>query len=95
MEIGTIPFLMLATLLVLTERIGAAQGPSAPYPPPGKLIDVGGHRVHLYCIGDGSPTVMIVGAGFSFDWGLVQPEAAKFTRVCTYDPSGWAWSEAG
>jgi pimeloyl-ACP methyl ester carboxylesterase len=38
---------------------------------------------------------MIVGAGFSFDWGLVQPEAAKFTRVCTYDVSGTAWSDPG
>ncbi len=38
---------------------------------------------------------MIVGAGFSFDWGLVQPEVAKSTRVCTYDPSGTAWSDPG
>jgi pimeloyl-ACP methyl ester carboxylesterase len=38
---------------------------------------------------------MIVGAGFSFDWALVQPEVAKFTTVCTYDVSGTAWSDAG
>jgi pimeloyl-ACP methyl ester carboxylesterase len=61
----------------------------------GKLIDVGGYRVHLYCIGTGSPAVIIVGAGFSFDWGLVQPEAAKFTQVCSYDHSGIGWSEDG
>lgn len=61
--------------------------------PLGTLIDVGGYRVHLYCIGRGSPTVMIVGAAFSFDWDLVQPEVAKFTRVCTFDPSGTAWSD--
>ena len=36
---------------------------------------------------------MIVGAAFSFDWALVQPEVAKFTRVCTFDPSGTAWSD--
>ena len=63
--------------------------------PLGKLVDAGGYRVHLYCTGAGSPTVMIVGAGFSFDWGLVQPEIAKFTRVCTYDPAGTAWSDPG
>lgn len=62
--------------------------------PPGTLVDVGGYRVHIYCTGAGSPTVMIVG-GFSFDWGLVQPEVAKFTRVCTYDASGTAWSDPG
>ena len=73
---------------------GDTQTPGKVEPQPlGTLVDVGGYRVHLYCIGRGSPTVMIVGAAFSFDWGLVQPEVAKFTRVCTFDPSGTAWSD--
>ena len=67
---------------------------SAP-PPLGKLVDVGGYRVHLYCTGEGTPTVVIVGAGFSFNWGLVQPEVAKFTKVCSYDHSGIGWSDDG
>jgi pimeloyl-ACP methyl ester carboxylesterase len=66
-----------------------------PPPPLGKLVDVGGYRVHLYCTGTGNPTVVIVGAGFSFDWGLVQPEVAKFTQVCSYDHSGIGWSDSG
>jgi len=75
---------------------GLALAAFAQTPPPlGKLVDVGGYRVHLYCTGQGTPTVMIVGAGFSFDWGLVQPEAAKLTLVCTYDVSGTAWSDPG
>ena len=61
----------------------------------GKLVDVGGYRVHLYCTGSGSPAVIIVGAGFSFNWGLVQPEVAKFTQVCSYDHSGIGWSDSG
>jgi pimeloyl-ACP methyl ester carboxylesterase len=61
--------------------------------PLGTLTDVGGYRVHLYCTGVGGPTVMVVGGGFSFDWGLVQPEVARRTRICTYDPSGTAWSD--
>lgn len=76
----------LALIMFLVATVGAAQTP------PGRLIDVGGYRVHLYCTGAGTPTVVIVG-GFSFDWALVQPEVAKFTRVCTYDASGNAWSE--
>lgn len=64
-------------------------------PPIGKLVDVGGYKVHLYCTGQGSPTVVIVGAGLSFNWGLVQPEVAKFTRVCAYDHSGIGWSDSG
>src|SRR6204780_1650066 len=76
----------LATVLLLIAIPAPAQTPL------GQLFDVGGYRVHLYCNGTGTPTVMIVG-GFSFDWALVQPEVAKFTRVCTYDASGNAWSE--
>jgi pimeloyl-ACP methyl ester carboxylesterase len=63
--------------------------------PVGRLVDVGGYRVHLYCVGTGTPTVVITGAGYSFDWGLVQPEVAKFARVCAYDHSGVAWSDPG
>jgi pimeloyl-ACP methyl ester carboxylesterase len=62
---------------------------------PGRLVDVGGYRVHVHCTGAGSPAVMIVGAGFSSDWTSVQPEIAKFATVCTYDPSGMAWSDKG
>jgi pimeloyl-ACP methyl ester carboxylesterase len=66
-----------------------------PAPPPqGQLVDVGGYRLHLNCAGSGSPAVFVIG-GFSFDWALVQPAVASFTRVCTYDASGNAWSERG
>jgi len=61
--------------------------------PLGTLIDVGGYRVHLYCTGERGPAVVVVGGGFSFDWGLVQPKVAGLTRICTYDPSGTAWSD--
>ena len=74
--------LWIALLLSVTFT-ATSQTPNQATPPmPGTLVDVGGYRVHLYCTGRGSPTVMIVGA-FSFDWALVQPEVAKFTRVCT------------
>lgn len=60
----------------------------------GKLIDVGdGYRVHIYCTGTAAPTVVVASGGFSFDWGLVQPKIAQFTRICTYDPAGTAWSD--
>jgi pimeloyl-ACP methyl ester carboxylesterase len=73
----------------------AAQTTGTPPPPLGKLVDVGGYRVHLYCTGTGSPTVVIVGAGYSFDWGLVQPAVASSTQVCAYDHSASAWSDDG
>ena len=84
--------LCLLPMGTLAQKADTAQNPPAPL---GKLVDVGGYRVHLYCTGTGSPTIVIVGAGFSFNWGLVQPEVAKFTQVCSYDHSGIGWSESG
>jgi pimeloyl-ACP methyl ester carboxylesterase len=68
---------------------------AAKYPPPGKLVDVGGYRLHINCQGQGDPTVVIEAANgdFSLGWGLVQREVAKFTRICTYDRAGLGWSE--
>jgi pimeloyl-ACP methyl ester carboxylesterase len=88
----TLPAVVLMLFLLSS---GVAQTQVATPPQLGRLVDVSGYRVHLYCVGAGSPTVVITGAGYSFDWGLVQPEVAKFTRVCAYDHSGVAWSDAG
>ena len=65
------------------------------YPLKGKLVDLGGYRLHLYCAGQGSPTVLLdAGALDSLEqWKLVQPEVAKFTRVCSYDRAGMGWSD--
>ena len=87
------PLAASLVLLFILSNVLAAQGAASP-PPPGRLIDAGGYRVHLYCTGEGSPTILIVG-GFSFDWALVQPSIAKFTKVCTYDVAGTAWSDPG
>jgi pimeloyl-ACP methyl ester carboxylesterase len=63
--------------------------------PPGKLVSVGTHRLHLNCQGSGQPLVMLESglSGWSQDWALVQPELAKFTTVCSYDRAGYAWSD--
>jgi pimeloyl-ACP methyl ester carboxylesterase len=67
------------------------------YPPLGTLVDVGGHRLHLYCTGRGRPTVILEAGlpGSSLDWALVQPKLAMSTRVCAYDRAGYGWSELG
>ena len=68
----------------------------APQPPmPGRLIDVGGHRLHLDCTGSGSPTVVLEpGAGMSSSTlGWVAPAVARETRVCVYDRAGRGWSD--
>lgn len=65
------------------------------YSPQGQLVDIGGFRLHLNCIGQGTPTVVMDAGGSapSISWGLVPSEIAKFTRVCTYDRAGFGWSD--
>lgn len=67
----------------------------AKFPPPGKMIDVGGYRLHIYCMGEGGPTVILDAGGgnSSFDWDQVQPGIAKCTRVCSFDRAGSGWSD--
>lgn len=89
------------TALTLILSAPAQQPANIPnLPPPGRLIDVGGWRIHLNCTGEnkpGTPTVVLEsGSGdFSFDWSLVQPAVARLTRVCSYDRAGHAWSDLG
>ncbi len=65
------------------------------FPPPGRLVDIGGYRLHLQCAGEGSPTVILDAGlvGSTLDWHSVFPEAARFTRVCAYDRGGYGWSD--
>jgi pimeloyl-ACP methyl ester carboxylesterase len=54
------------------------------------LVDVGGYRLAIHCIGEGSPTVVLeTGLGApSEDWVPVQQEIAGLTRVCRFDRAG-------
>jgi len=83
--------------LLFFTQVAALSPASKEYSPPGKLIDVGGRKLHLYCTGTGSPTVILIAGGgaFSIDWALVQPKVAQSTRVCSYDRAGLAWSDPG
>ncbi len=71
----------------------AAQNSLAQPNPVGRMIDIGGRKLHLGCSGKGTPVVTLVhGTGaYSFDRGLVQPRVAYLTRVCSYDRAGHAW----
>jgi len=62
---------------------------------PGRLVDVGGYRLHLSCTGTGSPTVVLLnGAGLtSPQWARVVPAVAPTTHVCVYDRAGQGWSD--
>jgi pimeloyl-ACP methyl ester carboxylesterase len=67
------------------------------YPPPGEMIVVSPHRLHFYCQGAGSPTV-VIDSGLGVDWvgwTAVIAELVKSAEVCVYDRAGYGWSEAG
>jgi pimeloyl-ACP methyl ester carboxylesterase len=91
----------LVALIVVLVAGGAsyeaimAAGDASRYPARGQRIDAGGYRLHISCIGEGSPTVVLDAGlgGFSLDWSLIQPELATTTRVCAYDRAGYGWSD--
>ncbi len=65
--------------------------------PPGRLVQLDTHRLHLHCAGEGTPTVVFDAAlgASSLSWVHVQPAIARVTRTCTYDRAGFGWSDAG
>jgi pimeloyl-ACP methyl ester carboxylesterase len=91
---------VLAAALLVPAALPGQAALDPPSPPPGRLIDIGGWRLHLNCTGEavaGQPTVVLeagIGA-FSVEWVLLQPRVAPFARVCSYDRAGVGWSELG
>jgi pimeloyl-ACP methyl ester carboxylesterase len=66
----------------------------------GRLVDIGGWRLHLHCTGEAKPNqprvILESGVGdFSVEWSLVQPGVSRFARVCSYDRGGDGWSDLG
>lgn len=96
-RIISIVMLVVLILALVTLAAGAIAKANLAkqYPAPGQLVDVGGYKMHINCMGEGSPTVILAAgtADFSVTWTYVQPEVAKFTRVCAYDRAGMGWSE--
>jgi pimeloyl-ACP methyl ester carboxylesterase len=90
-------FLIVAALSGATYQWLGTRKELAATPPPGHLVDIGGYRLHLWCTGDGAPAVILDTGlgGSSADWGFVQPDVARFTRVCSYDRAGMGYSDPG
>jgi hypothetical protein len=91
----------MGVLVVLLAGVGAAyqaiatRRDLAAVPPPGRLVDIGAFRLHIWCTGSGSPTVILESGlgGGAFTWPQVQPEVAEFTQVCAYDRAGLGYSD--
>lgn len=94
---GVVGFLVVALVVGALYQIITTRLDEGKYPLPGQIVDVEGRSLHLNCTGEGTPTVILESGlgGGSLDWSLVQPEVAKFGRVCSYDRAGIAWSASG
>jgi pimeloyl-ACP methyl ester carboxylesterase len=93
--IGLVIVLVIAMVAGAIYQAAASASDLKNYPPPGELYNVGDYRLHLYCIGEGRPTVILeAGSGFpALTWYLVQKEVGGFARVCSYDRAGYGWSD--
>jgi pimeloyl-ACP methyl ester carboxylesterase len=90
---------VLGMIGIIYQRVATALDARA-FPPPGKLVDVGGYRLHIHCTGQApadSPTVILLDGlpSMSAVWANVQPTVAQATRVCSYDRAGGGWSDPG
>lgn len=93
--LALVVFIVVAVGVIFIVGARAKATLKAKYPPIGQMVDVGGYKLHLFCQGTGSPTVVMdAGAGSTgLYWSLVQPEIAKSARTCVYDRAGYGWSE--
>jgi pimeloyl-ACP methyl ester carboxylesterase len=97
---GRVQLYVVFTILALCAVGGGWQtvreaAESNPYLTSGRLLDVGGHQMHLHCAGSGGPTVVLEpgAGGTSASMGWVAPAVANQTRVCVYDRAGRGGSE--
>src|ERR687893_2753882 len=88
---------LFSIIIILILLIAPVLSMAQPQPP-GRLVDVGGGiSMHIYCTGEGSPTVVLDAGlnGGTMSWAKVQEQVSNHTRVCSYDRAGMSWSEPG
>jgi pimeloyl-ACP methyl ester carboxylesterase len=88
-------FVLALAITGMIYQTAATESDQRKFPPPGELVNVDGYKMHIYCMGEGSPTIILdhAGGGSSTDWALIQPKLAEHTRVCAYDRAGYGWSD--
>jgi pimeloyl-ACP methyl ester carboxylesterase len=95
--LGLFLFLIFLAVIGAVYQVVGSAADARQFHPPGKLVDAGGHKLHIYCMGEGKTTIILdhLGDGNSAEWALIQPELAKTTRACAYDRAGFGWSDPG
>lgn len=88
-------FIVVLAIAGVIYQTAATESDQRKYPPPGELVNVGGYKMHIYCMGEGSPIAILDSAnmGTVSNWVWIQSEVAKTTRVCAYDRADSGWSD--
>lgn len=94
---GLVVLIIVAAIGGATFHWASSRRELTATPPPGKLVDVGGHRLHIWCMGTGDPVVVLDSGlgGDSFGSYDVMSEVSRFTKVCAYDRAGMGYSDPG
>ncbi|MGI9265105.1 MAG: alpha/beta fold hydrolase [Gammaproteobacteria bacterium] len=95
-----IGLLFLITVLVLagaSYQAYATHRDNRTLPPPGQMVDIGDHLLHIDCRGEGSPMILLESGAqlWSSGWRHIHQDLARDHRVCAYDRSGLGWSDPG
>jgi pimeloyl-ACP methyl ester carboxylesterase len=105
-SLKTIAARLIQTLLVVVTVAAftgcvwqsyASRRDAERFPPPGTLVNIGKHRLHIDCRGSGKPTLLLESGAqlWSSGWRHIHESLAGHYRVCAYDRSGLGWSDAG
>ena len=86
---------LIAFLALMITNV--ARSETFSFEPPGQLVEVNGRHMHITCIGNKSPSIILdSGAGgFSMEWKNIQDSLSQYARVCAYDRAGYGWSDMG
>jgi pimeloyl-ACP methyl ester carboxylesterase len=89
---------LISTAAAYGQTVGGVGAPAdMVYARPGQLVDAGGFRLNIYCMGSGSPTVVFDSGweDWAPAWSKVQPQIAGWAHACSYDRAGAGFSEPG
>jgi pimeloyl-ACP methyl ester carboxylesterase len=94
-SIAILALCLIALLALMMPNL--AHSETFSFEPPGQLVEVNGRNMHINCIGNKSPSIILdSGAGgFSLEWKNIQDSLSQHARVCAYDRAGYGWSDMG
>ncbi|MCB9455296.1 MAG: alpha/beta hydrolase [Anaerolineaceae bacterium] len=86
---------VLVVVGVIYQTVATEQD-KGKFAPRGQLYTVNGHQMHIVCMGEGTPTVILQagGAAETLFWYWVQNQLAEHTQACAFDRPGHGWSES-